>query len=185
MSGIVWQHKNTDDQTVLLNRIKDIQMNKVYLISIGLLFQLMSVSVTAGDNWMVRIDPENRSRCLLESATHVFNDGQAETSAKLVYTGDALYAATKSNIDIDYPGVGLQVDRYDQFPVDELYMKKTVVFSKDINKIHKQFIDGIKAKLTIGFWPLLPKTKPHVIEFSLIGYTKAYQQFLNCKKVTN
>ena len=158
-------------------------MNKIYLISIGLFFQLVSVSATAGDNWKVRIDPENRSRCLLESATHVINDGQAETSVKLVYTGNALYAATKSNIDIDYPGIGLQVDGFDQHPIDEVYMKKTAVFSKDLDKLHKQFIYGVNAKLILGFWPLLPKTKTHVIEFSLIGYTKTYQQFLKCNKV--
>lgn len=162
-----------------------IPMKKIYLILIGLFFQFISVTVTAGDNWQVRIDPEDRSRCLLESATNVFNDGQAETSVKLVYIGDALYAATKSSIDLEYPGIGLQVDRHEQHPIDEVYMKKTAVFSKNIDKIHKQFIEGAKAKLTLGFWPLIPKTRTHVIEFSLFGYTKAYQQFLKCKEVTN
>ena len=157
-------------------------MKLIYLISIGLFFQFVSVTVTAGDNWQVRIDPEDRTRCLLESVKYVFNDGQAETSAKLVYTGDALYAATKSNIDLDYPGIGLQVDRLEQHPIDEVSMKKTAVFNKNIDKLHQQFIDGANAKLTLGFWQLIPKTKVHVIEFSLFGYTKAYQQFLKCKK---
>ena len=157
-------------------------MKIIYLISIGLFFQFVSVTVTAGENWQVRIDPEDRSRCLLESVKNVFNDGQAETSVKLVYTGDALYAATKSNIDFDYPGIGLQVDRHEQHPIDEVYMKKTAVFSKNSDTLHKQFINGANAKLTLGFWPLIPKTKVHVIEFSLFGYTKAYQQYLMCKK---
>jgi len=160
-------------------------MKKIILIPIGLFFQFVSLIAFAGDNWKVRIDPDDRSRCLMESVTHVVNDGQSETSVKLVYTGDALYAATKSNIDLEYRGIGLQVDRLEQHPIDEVYMKKTAVFARNIDKINKQFIDGINAKLTLGFWPLLPKTKTHVIEFSLIGYTKAYQQFLNCQKVAN
>lgn len=160
-------------------------MKNIYLISIGLFFQLASTTVTATDNWEVRHDPEHPSRCFLESATHVFNDGQAETSVKLIYIGEALYAATQSNIDLDYPGIGLQVDGHEQHRVDGVYMKKTAVFTKDIDKIHQQFIYGAKAKLTLGFWPLIPKTKTYDIEFSLYGYTKAYQEFLKCRKETS
>lgn len=160
-------------------------MKKIYLMTIGLFFQFASFTVTAAENWTVRPDPENPARCLLESVTHIFSDGQAETAAKLVYTGDSLYAATQSNIDLDYPGIGLQVDGLEQHLIDGVYMKKTAVFSKNIAEIHNQFIDGIKAKLTLGFWPLLPKSRTYVIEFSLIGYTKAYQQYLKCGKAAN
>ena len=159
-------------------------MIRTITISVAVVFQFISFSVFAGDNWMVKLDPENRTRCLMESATQVFNDGQAESSAKLVYTGDALYVATKSNIDVEYKGVGLKVDHFDPHSIDELYMKKTAVFTSNIDKIHKQFIYGANARLTLGFWPLMPKTKTHTIDFSLFGYTKAYKQFQNCQKAT-
>lgn len=157
-------------------------MKQIYLITTGLVFQAMSGTVAAVDNWEVRVEHENGTRCILESATQVFNDGQAETVAKLVYTGEALYAATQSNINLQYPGIGLQVDGLEQHPVDGVYMLKTAVFSKNVETIHQQFIHGIKAKVTLGFWPLIPQTKTYDIEFSLIGYTKAYHQYLECKK---
>lgn len=157
-------------------------MKNMYLITIGLFIQFFSITATAEDNWKVRIDPEDRSRCLLESVTHTFNDGQAETSIKLVYTGEAFFAATKSNIDFERRGTGLQVDRLEPRPIDEIYMKKTAVFTRDIDKLHKEFVRGASAKLTLAFWPLIPNTETHVIEFSLYGYTRAYHQFLKCKQ---
>lgn len=158
-------------------------MNKFSLISIAMLFQFLNVAVAENDNWRVVIDsdPESSSRCLLESVTHTIDDGHTETSVKLVYTGDALYAATKSDIDLGYPGVGLKVDRHAQHRIDEVYMEKTAVFKKDINKIHSEFIAGAKARLILGFWPTLEKTESKVIEFSLYGYTRTYQRFLQCK----
>lgn len=159
-------------------------MKKFNLISVVIAFMFANIATAEDDNWRVVIDndPESPSRCLMESATHIINDGHTETSVKLVYTGDALYAATKSDIDLSYPGVGLQVDRYEQHGIDGVYMEKTAVFNKAIEKIHRQFISGASAKLTLGFWPTLDKTESRVIEFNLYGYTKTYQQFLQCRK---
>ena len=157
-------------------------MKNIYIISMGLIFQFVCGAAAAEDNWEVKVEHEDGTRCLLESVTKIFNDGQAETVAKLVYTGDTLYAATQSNINLEYEGIGLQVDDLEQHRVDGVYMLKTAVFSKNIETIHKQFIHGLKAKVTLGFWPLIPKTKTYDIEFSLIGYTKAYHQFLECKR---
>lgn len=160
-------------------------MDKNYVIVIGVLFQFISISAVAGENWKVIIadDPVSKtSRCLMESKTQVTEDGQTKTYVKLVYTGTGLYAATKSHIDLTYPGVGLQVDSNPQLKIDKLVKEKTAVFVKDISIIHKQFIHGAKAKLALGFWPTWPKTKTRIIEFSLFGYTKAYQQFQKCNK---
>lgn len=118
----------------------------------------------------------------MESSTQVVDDGQTKTYVKLVYTGMALYVATKSHIDLTYPGVGLQVDSNPQHQIDQLVQEKTAVFTTDIGKIHKQFILGAKAKLTLGFWPTQPKTKTRIIEFSLFGYTKAYHKFQKCNE---
>jgi hypothetical protein len=139
----------------------------------------------ASENWKVVIDKNPASQsstCLMESATHVIDDGQTETPVKLLYTGMELYAITKSNIDLSYPETGLQIDSHQRHPVDQLHNKNTALFTKKIKKIHTQLIYGKKAQLGLGFWPTWPRTHTRIIEFDLTGYTKVYKKFLKCKK---
>lgn len=137
----------------------------------------------AAEVWHVVVaeDPVKGSTvCLLQSAMQKVDDGQTKTPVRLVYNGQALYAVTKSLIDVTYPHVGLQVDDNAQFAIDHLHKNKVAVFVSHSNEIHQQFIDGRKATLALGFWPTWPKTETREMKFDLIGYTKAYRQFEKC-----
>ena len=142
-----------------------------------------SPSLHAQETWQLVMDNDpvtKKSVCLLESATRVIDDGQTQTPVKLIYNGKALYAQTRSRIDVTYPDVGLQVDHKELFSVDSVYKQKTAVFSRQVADIHEQFIVGLKARLYLGFWPTWPKTGTRKIEFSLIGYTRADKQYEKC-----
>jgi len=159
-------------------------MSKLPMLAAATLCLLMSLPVTATDNWRLIISnsPEGQTpACLMESATRMINDGQTETPVKLVYTGQALYAVTKSHIDLSYPEVGIQVDKHQQHPIDRLHGQDTAVFNSHINVINKQLSAGNRAKLALGFWPTWPKTRTRIIEFSLGGFTRTYKQFKNCQ----
>lgn len=164
-------------------------MNRVYRGSIIFISFLLSFSVFAQEssvveNWKVVIDNDPVSRsavCLLESTTHVIEDGQTKTPVKLVNSGSAIYAVTNSRIDLSYPKVGLQVGTDPVNNIERLHNKNTAVFANN-KLIHKQFIAGRTAKLSLGFWPTWPKTITRVIEFNLVGYTKAYRQLKKCQK---
>jgi hypothetical protein len=145
---------------------------------------LAAHAVIAEENWNVIMDKNpstDKLACIMESASHKIDDGQTSTTVKLWYTGSELYALTKSNIDLSYPDVGLQVDDNKQFAIDRLYKERDAVFSEKINDIHRQFIAGLTARLNLGFWPTWPKTKTRTIEFSLIGYTRTYAAFEKCR----
>ena len=100
---------------------------------------------------------------------------------KLIYSGSAFYAVTNSRIDLSYPNVGLQVGTEPVNKIERLHNKNTAVFANN-KLIHKQFVAGRTAKLSLGFWPTWPKTITRVIEFDLVGYTKAYRQLIKCQK---
>jgi hypothetical protein len=160
-------------------------VSKYFLLASSGLLLFIYTQVMAGENWEVVIDTDpasQNSTCLMESATHVIDDGQTETPVKLLYTGLELYAITKSNIDLSYPETGLQIDSQKRFQVDQLHNKNTVVFNKKVKKIHTQLIHGKKAKLALGFWPTWPRTHTRIIAFDLTGYTKTYEKFVKCKK---
>ena len=165
-------------------------MNRMSRISISLISLFLSFSVFAKEspvveNWKVVIDNDpvsKSSECLLESTTHVIEDGQTRTPVKLVYSDSAIYAVTKSHIDLSYPNLGLKVDTDPAHKIERLHKENTAVFANNSKLIHKQFTAGRTAILSLGFWPTWPKTTTRVIEFDLIGYTKAYRQLKKCQK---
>lgn len=100
---------------------------KVIVSFISLLFICLNSAVASTANWSVRLGHDglrDRSICLLESATLQVHDGQTTTPIKLVYNGEVLIGVTKSNIDLSYQGVGLQVDKRSSYEVDTLHKKR-------------------------------------------------------------
>lgn len=135
-------------------------------------------------NWSVRLGEDGlntRTTCLLESASQWIFDGQTRTPIKLVYNGDALIAVTKSNIDLSYEGVGLQVDERELHSVDKLHKKTRAIFNKYMDDLIQEFIKGKQASLVLGFWPSWPKTRTVISRFSLRGFTRAYRAFQDCQ----
>ena len=154
----------------------------LYLLIVTL---LPALAYAKDSNWQPVIGEDPLSQqtvCLLVSAQKQINDGQSTTPINIVYNGKAFIAQTRSNIDLSYAGVGLQVDNSKVHPVDRLLKKTHAVFETGADEIRQQFIAGISGKLTLGFWPSWPKTTAVVTNFNLIGFTKAYQAFLHCQK---
>ena len=150
-----------------------------------LLLYASQIHAADTDNWQAALaeDPlTGKSTCLLISAERQSYDGQGKTAIQLIYNGQALIARTRSNIDLSYPGVGLQVDNYDPQPIDRLLGETSVVFDSQPDKIRDQFIQGRRARLALGFWPTWPKTKTVITEFNLLGFTRAWQRFQQCQK---
>ena len=150
-------------------------------------FLLLPSFSSAGSlgNWQVVKDYDvlTGSRgCLIESMEKQTHDGHGMTGIKLLYNGRVFIADTDSNIDMNYPNLGLSVDNGVDLSIDEIKKEKVAVFSEQAEKIKKLFIKGNRVTLTLGFWPTWPKTQAVTTEFSLIGFTKTYQEFLHCQQ---
>lgn len=161
-------------------------MTKIYTLL--LLFCLSSFGVTsiyATENWQLILakDPlSKQSACLMVSATKKTEDGQATTPVSLIYNGNAFIAQTDSNIDLSYQGIGLQIDHNKKHNIDRLHNKISAVFETKTQQIHGEFVNGLSAKLTLGFWPTWPKTRSYTTKFDLRGFTKTYKTFQHCQK---
>ena len=159
-------------------------MKKIVVWTAMVLLHL-GVSLNAEENWktVVGLDQLTQaSGCLIESAELTINDGQATTPVKFIYNGKVFVVVTKSNIDLTYPDVGLQVDDYEQLPIDRTYKNTSVVFEDKADQIKEQFIKGYTAKLALGFWPSWPQGETIITEFSLIGFTEAYNELVACQE---
>jgi len=136
-------------------------------------------------NWKVVYadDPTTRKKtCLMMSASKRIEDGQSTTPVHLIYNGHIFFAKTKSNIDLSYPGLGLKVDNHSQHKISALYKETSAVFTLNTIKIRDQFISGLDAELTLGFWPSWPKTRSFTSHFNLHEFSDTYKRFLKCKK---
>jgi hypothetical protein len=148
---------------------------------------LASACAEAGDQpaWraVVGYDPlQEKTACLLESATVTVHDGQFMTPMRILYNGTAFLVTTRSNIDLSYPKVGLQVDAAAPVAIERVHRDTNVIFEHDAQLIKTHFIRGSKARLSLGFWPTWPKGETVTTEFSLIGFTRAHDEFLACEQ---
>lgn len=108
-------------------------------------------------------------------------DGYSETKVKLRLTPDALYIKTNSNIDLSFNDVGLAVDHNNFILADDILDEKNVKFHSELDTIIEQFIKGLRVTLHMRYWPTYPATDNFKTTFSLIGFTKAYQEYELCK----
>lgn len=135
--------------------------------------------------WRVVVghDPlQDRTACLMESMRVTVHDGQTTTPMRFSYNGTAFLVTTNSNIDISYPNTGLQVDTHPRIAIERVYKTTNIIFAGDAARIREQFMHGIVAKLSLGFWPTWPQGDTVVAKFSLIGFTRAHEDFLRCQR---
>jgi hypothetical protein len=142
------------------------------------------LSGVASADWAAKsaFDPiKNESRCVVESTRQTMHDGYNDTEVYLQVDKTSLLIHTRSNIDASKSDIGVAVDKRELIPMDKLYLDQNVVFDKQIATIVEQFKKGLKAAITLHFWPTYPDTGPKAITFSLIGFTKAYEEFADCQ----
>ncbi len=142
------------------------------------------VSTVAVADWEAKhtIDPlTSQSRCVVESIRQKLHDGYGDTEVLLQVDRQSLLVKTRSNIDASKGDIGLVVDKQEFIAMDSVDFDQNVRFEKKIATIVRQFKKGLKAQLTLRFWPTYPDTGAKTISFSLIGFTKAYEEFGSCQ----
>ena len=141
-----------------------------------LLTVLCAAAATTRAEWTVG----QTDGCVLETGKISIFDGYQDTRLKLSLTDAGLLVRTESNIDLSFDDVGLAVDGGDFIPADAVVDEQQVLFSKDSNTIIGQFMRGGSVKLYLRFWPTYPATQRYEASFSLIGFTRAHNNYRKC-----
>lgn len=145
---------------------------------------LVLVSAVAAAVWEAKhaLDPfTSQSRCVVESVRKNLHDGYGDTEVLLQVDRKSLLVKTRSNIDDGKADITVTVDKQEPLRMDKIYLDQTAVFDSDIGTIVQQFKKGLQATLRLRFWPTYPDTGIKTVSFSLIGFTKAYEEFANCQ----
>jgi len=166
-------------------------MIKYLIMFINLcIYCALSVNASASNNndnanWKVVFenDPASRKKvCLMVSRKNMMEDGQSKTPVYLIYNGHIFFAKTKSNIDLSYPDLGLQIDKHPQHKISVLYKQSSAAFTSNTVEMRDEFIKGLDARLTLAFWPSWPRTSSFDSHFDLREFNDTYNRFLKCKK---
>ena len=134
---------------------------------------------TWAENW--EVSQATGGSCLLASARQPVNDGYQEVKAQILVDGHTVVIETDSVLDGGFSDIGLKVANEPFVPVDQIRDRKKAVFEKQYGKIVKLFKNGREVEVRLRFWPTWPATGTHSVSFSLMGFTRAYDEAGRCR----
>jgi hypothetical protein len=120
------------------------------------------------------------TRCRVQSVVERISDGYGQTPVQLVLDRHRLRVVTESNLDTGMEPLGLAVDDRAFVPADRVEHDKILVFDTAIDRIIAQFKAGNRVRLRLRFWPTWPDTGEKTPEFSLLGFSHAFDALAPC-----
>lgn len=140
----------------------------------------MAATPFARADWSLHQGTTKNPGCALETANATIHDGYQDTRIRLNIDDRRLLVITESNIDNGFDDIGLQIDNRATIPADAVADEQNVLFNSDIATIIEQFRKGNRARIHLRFWPSYPATQRYTAKFSLMGFTRAWNKYLEC-----
>ncbi|HVP61504.1 MAG TPA: hypothetical protein VMT11_13140 [Myxococcaceae bacterium] len=115
--------------------------------------------------------------CRLDSDKASLSDGYQTSSVQVRVTSTEIRVVSESTFDDSKHDLAIKVDKNEPVKADGLDGAKAVVFKgPGAGTLITQFKAGLKAQVTLRFWPTWPETGTHPVVVSLIGFTKAWDE---------
>ena len=128
-------------------------------------------------NWEV----VREAGCALRSAPQQVNDGYQTVQARVEVDAGKVVVETPSDLDTGFSDIGLALPSHEFIRMDRADGKKRAVFESRYADLVKGFKAGREVEARLRFWPEFPVTGVHSARFSLMGFTKAYDEAKGCK----
>lgn len=141
---------------------------------------LCVVPLAAQAEWFVVDATTGKAGCTLETGEVSLFDGYQDTRLRLSVADGELRVKTDSNIDFGFSDVGLAVDGKAFIPADAVVDERQVLFNSSMDVVIEQFIRGHSVTVYLRFWPSYPATQRYEARFSLLGFTRAYNEYTVC-----
>jgi len=115
--------------------------------------------------------------CHLDADKASLSDGYQKTSAQIRVTATEVRVVSESTFDDTKGDLQIQVDKNEAVKSDGLDGPKAVIFKGPAAaSLVTQFKAGLRANVTLRFWPTWPETGTHSMVVSLIGFTRAWDE---------
>jgi hypothetical protein len=142
---------------------------------------LMLGAAVAHADWNVRQAAAASTGCVLETTDIIMHDGYQDTWVRLNINAERLLVMTDSNIDTGFDDLALQVDGKALVQAGAAVDEKNLRFDSDMAAIIERFRKGNKVRVYLRFWPSYPATQRYAAVFSLTGFTRTWNEFMECR----
>lgn len=132
--------------------------------------------------WDVERRVTFNGQCVLESNRIDFYDGHDNTGLRFRMLNNELYLLTRSNIDMSFNDVGVQVGRNAFLHADRIFRDQNVVINSALPALISQLRKSGEARVQLRFWPTYPATKAYSQTVALDGFLPAYKAYMDCQR---
>lgn len=132
--------------------------------------------------WEVRRALKFGGKCVLESNKLDFFDGYDNTGLKFRIMDDELYLLTRSNIDMSFKDVGVQVGANQIILADKVVDDQNVLIKKELPAFITQLRKKQEARIQLRFWPTYPATQTYSEDIKMDGFLSAYAEYQECTR---
>ncbi|WLQ12955.1 hypothetical protein O5O45_24820 [Hahella aquimaris] len=132
--------------------------------------------------WMLEKDWDSAhiGVCRLRSERHPIFDGYENSSVWIEVLAKEVNVYTRSNVDLTYPGVGLQLAEQTVLDFSEVFKETNARIKGD----HTRALQNAnKLTVKLGFWPSWPQTQTQQAVIPATVLKQAIPVFLNCKNL--
>ncbi|WP_041598334.1 hypothetical protein [Hahella chejuensis] len=132
--------------------------------------------------WMLEKDWDSAhiGVCRLRSERHPIFDGYENSSVWIEVLAKEVNVYTRSNVDLTYPGVGLQLAEQTVLDFNEVFQETNARIKGDHTRALQ---NASKLTVKIGFWPSWPQTQTQQAVIPATVLKQAIPVFLNCKNL--
>ena len=142
-----------------------------------------SLNKKSGDlDWQVERSLQFGGKCVLESNKIDFYDGYDNTGLKFRVLNNELYLLTKSNIDMSFNDVGIEISKNEFLHADKVVMDQDVLFRKEMPAFLSKLNQSSDIRVQLRFWPSYPATKTYSKMVAFNGFLSAYEAYTDCRK---
>lgn len=121
-----------------------------------------------------------RTRCTVETPAQAVFDGYNDSKVWIEVDAAAVFVRSDSPIDMGFADVGLRVGNHDLIRADRIERDRAAVFQSQYPLVVEQFKKGARVVAQLRFWPTWPTTGIHETTFSLVPFTRAYEDLTTC-----
>lgn len=132
--------------------------------------------------WEVRRALKFGGKCVLESNKLDFFDGYDNTGLKFRILDDELYLLTRSNIDMSFKDVGVQVGNNQILLADKVVDDQIVLIKNELPAFITQLRKKQEARIQLRFWPTYPATQTYSEDIKMDGFLSAYAEYQECTR---
>jgi hypothetical protein len=127
--------------------------------------------------WEVKAVADGKAGgCLIVSAKKPISDGYQDITAQILVDSKTVAVQSDSVLDGSFSDLSVTVGKKDYIKADRIAKERQAVFESQYAELVKLFKAGLVTMVQLRFWPTWPTKGPQTAAFSLIGFTRAYDE---------